>query len=83
MIERLKSSLWAVLVMLDVVLCTIWLVPLHILGLADKPTGRQLISGYVGKASFNGHRWGRVVERMIDSILGAGHCHRAFINGQG
>lgn len=72
--KRLQASGVALLIMLDVVACTLWLAPLHVLGLADKPTGRQLISGYVGKALVNGHKWAKPVAAAIDAVFGENHC---------
>ena len=80
---RLKASAWALLIALDVLVCTLWLAPLHLFGLADQPTGRQMISGYVGKAAFNGHRWARLPERLIDALFGEGHCLRSYLRGLG
>lgn len=71
---RIKYSGLAVLIMLDVIACTLWLVPLYLLGLADKPTGRQLISGYVGGALVSGWRWAIPAAAVIDALFGAGHC---------
>ena len=70
--------------MLDIVICFFWLAPLYLVGLADKPTGRQLISGYVGKAAYNKHKWGIRAAKVIDWMaekLGDGpdHCYRAYI----
>lgn len=69
---------------LDILGCTIWLSLLYPFGLADRPTGRQLVSGYVGKAAFNGAPWGHRAAAVIDwsaSRLGDGpdHCLRAYL----
>lgn len=42
------------LTVLDLLACTAWLSLLQPFGLADRPTGRQLVNGYVGKAAFHG-----------------------------
>lgn len=81
--KRVQASAWALLIALDVLACTLWLAPLHALGLADKPTGRQMISGYVGKAAYNGHRWAFLPERLIDGLFGRGHCLKAYLRGLG
>ncbi|MXO73589.1 hypothetical protein [Alteraurantiacibacter buctensis] len=80
---RLATSAMALLIALDVLLCTLWLIPLYVAGLASRPTGRQLISGYVGKARLNGHRWARVAGAVIDWIFarlgdGPAHCTRVY-----
>ena len=40
MIARLGTAALALLIAIDVMLCTIWLAPLYVVGLADKPSGR-------------------------------------------
>lgn len=85
MIARLKVSFWALLRALDILACTVWLAPLHVFGLADRPSGRQMISSYVGKAAVNGHYWAIALEHLIDAmaeLLGdrPGHCLRAYLH---
>lgn len=80
---RLATAGIALLIALDVLLCTLWLAPLYVVGLASKPTGRQLISGYVGKARLNGQGWARVAGGVIDWIFarlgdGPDHCGRVY-----
>jgi len=87
-IARLKVSVWALLKALDILACTLWLAPLYVLGLADRPSGRQMISSYVGKAAFNGHYWAIALEHIIDfgaEALGdkPGHCLRAYLHYRG
>lgn len=83
MTSRLRDSAWALLIALDILACTLWLAPLYVVGLADRPSGRQMISSYVGKAAANGHRWARIAAFLIDRgalLLGDApdHCDRAF-----
>ena len=85
MIARLKAAALAVLKALDILLCTLWLAPLYVFGLADKPSGRQMISSYVGKAEVNGHKWATIAGFLIDAgacLLGdkPGHCERAYLH---
>lgn len=68
---------------LDILACTVWLCALYPFGLADRPTGRQLVSGYVGKAQFFGAPWGIRAARAIDRLAamagdGPDHCLRAY-----
>lgn len=68
---------------MDIVACYLWLSPLHLLGLADCPTGRQLISAYVGKGAYNGRPWAIRFARIIDWLAykvgeGEQHCKRAY-----
>lgn len=88
MIRRLGESLIALLKAGDILLCTIWLAPLYVFGLADRPSGRQLISSYIGKAARNGHYWARAAAEVIDGIAEAlgdkpGHCLRAYLHYRG
>lgn len=87
MANRLIVSFWAIMIALDVVLCTFWLAPLYVFGLAGRPTGRQLISSYVGEAQHNGMKWARIPAAVIDfgaELLGDGpdHCYRTFVKYQ-
>lgn len=84
-LQRLRHSLFAVLVTLTIALCTVWQGALYPFGLASKPSGRRMTSSFVGEAAFNGHRWGRIMAAIIDRVFMAlgdkpHHCHRAFIN---
>lgn len=83
MIARAKASLWALLIALDVLACAVWMGLLYPFRLCDRPNGRQTISGYVGKSALYGHKWAARAERVIDALLGAGHCLRAYQRGQG
>lgn len=83
MIARLRASVWALLLSIDILACTLWLAPLHVFGLADRPTGRMMISSYVGRAAHNGMRWGLIAAAVIDWLAcrcGAlpDHCERTW-----
>lgn len=73
-LRRLGHVLQALLIVLDIGVCWAWIAPLYLFGLADRPTGRQMISSYVGRASLNGHRWARIAARVIDAVMGKSHC---------
>lgn len=73
----------AIVLILDVAPCFLWIGLLYLFGQADRPNGHQTISGYVGKAARNGHRWARQPQQLIDGILGDGHCRDAAMRGQG
>lgn len=84
MIGRAKQSAWALLIALDILLCTLWLAPLYVFGLSGRPSGRQLISSYVGLAAHNGNRWAILAARVIDlmaRLVGGGtdHCRRCWL----
>lgn len=81
--RRLIHCLLAIFRSLDLLACTIWLCLLYPFGLADRPTGREMISSYVGRGAFNGHRWAIRAAKVIDWLfvrLGEApeHCLRAF-----
>ncbi|MBB5985939.1 hypothetical protein [Sphingobium lignivorans] len=76
MIRRIGHVMIAALIVLDIIACFVWLAPLYLLGLASRPNGRQLISAYTGRAAINGHRWALRLERVIDRVLGKGHCRQ-------
>lgn len=85
LIERLKHSGIAILISLDILLCTVWQGALYPFGLASKPSGRRMISSFVGEAAHNRHRWGIALAAILDRVflwLGdrPDHCRRAFIN---
>ena len=83
-IRRAGHCVLPLLRAIDLLACTVWLSLLYPFGLADRPTGRETISAYVGRAAFNGTRWGRRTARMIDWAAlrlgdGPGHCFRAYL----
>lgn len=88
MTRRLLESIAALLRAINILCATLWLSPLYVLGLADRPSGRQMISCYVGKAMTNGWAWARVVGGLIDRgaiLLGdrPDHCIRAYRHYRG
>lgn len=88
MINRLKVATIALLKAIDILACTIWLAPLYVVNLADRPSGRQMISSYVGKAMVNGHRWAWIVGGVIDWVFlpidgKPDHCIRAYRHYKG
>lgn len=88
MIGRTKVAFWALLRALDILACTLWLAPLYVVNLADRPSGRQMISSYIGKAAVSGRRWAMIASSVIDRaamLLGdkPDHCLRAFLHYRG
>lgn len=73
-IRRLGHVIQALLIVVDIVVCWAWIAPLYLFDLADRPTGRQMISCYVGRAAINGHRWARIAAKVIDAVMGKSHC---------
>lgn len=85
MTDRLKVAGWALLRAIDILLCTLWLAPLYVFKLADKPSGRMMISSYIGEAQFNSMRWAQRMAALIDYMackLGdePKHCYRAYLH---
>ncbi|MDQ4421477.1 hypothetical protein OOT33_13700 [Sphingobium sp. DEHP117] len=74
LLRRIGDVVQGLLIVIDIAVCYIWLAPLYLVGLADRPTGRQMISSYVGRAALNGHRWARIAARVIDAVMGKSHC---------
>lgn len=88
MIARLRIFLLALGRSLTILACTLVYGPLFVAGLASRPSGRRMVSSYVGEAAANGHRWGRIAAWMIDAAaeqLGDGpdHCRRAWLHYRG
>lgn len=82
MIRRLLQVLGALLMVIDIIACFLWLAVLYPFGLSARPNGHQMISAYVGRAAINGRVWARRVEGVIDWIFetlgnGPDHCRRA------
>lgn len=87
-LRRLGQSALALLRAVDILLATVWLSLLYPFGLADKPSGRQMISSYIGWAEANSHRWAIIAGWLIDRaamVLGdrPGHCLRAYRHYKG
>lgn len=83
MIRRFGHIVLALCRALDILACVIWLSLLYPFGLADRPTGYETISAYVGRAQANGMRWARHAAAVIDwgaALLGDGpdHCARSW-----
>ena len=82
--NKLTHIIMALCRAVDILACVIWLSLLYPFGLADRPTGYETISAYVGRAQFNGMRWARLVGSVIDwgaERLGDGpdHCARSWV----
>ena len=67
LLKSIGNRLFIILLALDQLVCgVIWLRPDH------------TISGEVGYAAYQGKRWGKYAERVIDSLLGKGHCQSSI-----
>lgn len=65
--KAIGNRLFIILLALDQLVCgVIWLRPDH------------TISGEVGYAAMNGKRWGLMAEKVIDRLLGKGHCRESI-----
>lgn len=77
LLRRIGHVIQALLILIDIAVCYVWIASLYLIGgekWAGKPTGRQMISAYVGRASLNGHRWARIAAKVIDAVMGKSHC---------
>ena len=84
MLTRIGHCTLAMLRALDLLACTAWLCLLYPFGLADRPTGREMVSSYVGRGAFHGRRWAIRAAAVIDWLflhLGEApdHCLRAYL----
>ena len=67
LLKAITNRLFIILLALDQLVCgVIWLRPDH------------TISGEIGYAAMQGKRWGRIAERLIDSLFGKGHCRSSI-----
>tara|TARA_R110000782_G_scaffold167129_10_gene259378 strand:+ start:14307 stop:14582 length:276 start_codon:yes stop_codon:yes gene_type:complete len=85
MIARLGIFAQALGRSITILACTLVYGPLYVVGLASRPTGRQMLSSYVGEAQANGHRWARIVAWIIDTTAvqfgdKPDHCRRAYLH---
>lgn len=76
MISRLGQWVWAVLVGasqwgVNTVCCGFWWV---LTGRGAVPNPDETFSGRVGRAAVKGKRWALIAERIVDGLLGRGHC---------
>lgn len=42
------------------------------------PDRDETISSKVGRAAVKGKRWGLIAERIIDALMGTGHCRASI-----
>ena len=73
---------------LTILACTLVYGPLFVIGLASRPTGRRMLSSYVGEAEANGHRWASLIAAAIDHVAEMfggrpDHCRRAYLHYRG
>lgn len=81
--QRFKDWFIAVLRSVNILACTLIFGSLYIFDKADKPSGRMMISCYVGRALTNGHGWAVPVAGFIDTLFGKDHCVRAYRHYRG
>jgi hypothetical protein len=49
-------------------------------GRGECPSADETISSWVGRKAIAGKHWALVAEKLIDRIMGAGHCRRSIEN---
>jgi len=81
MADRFWRGLRQLLVAVDQLVYILFAVPIYVIAGGPTPSADETISSRVGRAAIKGHRWGLVLEAIIDGLfvlLGAGpeHCRR-------
>jgi len=81
MVDRFWLGLRQLLVAVDQLAYILIAVPIYIVVGGPTPSADETISSRVGRAAIKGHRWGLVLEAIIDRlfiVLGADpdHCRR-------
>jgi len=81
MAERFWLGLRQLLVAVDQLVYILIAVPIYVVAGGPTPSADETISSRVGRAAIKGHRWGLVLEAIIDRlfiVLGADpdHCRR-------
>ena len=79
MAERFWLGLRQLLVAVDQLVYILIAVPIYVVAGGPTPSADETISSRVGRAAIKGHRWGLVLEAIIDRlfiVLGADpdHC---------
>ena len=81
MAERFWLGLRQLLVAVDQLVYIVIAVPIYVVAGGPTPSADETISSRVGRAAIKGHRWGLVLEVVIDRLfvlLGSepAHCRR-------
>lgn len=81
--RRIRECMLPLLRAVDILLCVLWLSLLYPFGLADRPSGREFVSSYVGEALHNGRSWAKVAAAIIDWVFlklegEPDHCSRSY-----
>jgi hypothetical protein len=81
MAERFWLGLRQLLVAVDQLAYILIAVPIYVVAGGPTPSADETISSGVGRAAIKGHRWGLILEAIIDRlfiVLGADpdHCRR-------
>lgn len=77
MIRRLAYVALMLLVCLDIAVQVIWRGTLYVLFAKSKPSARETLSGWFGRAAADGYWWGLFWQRVVDRLFYAGHCAEA------
>jgi len=81
MLKRFRLGVRQILVGFDQLAYVLIAVPIYIVAGGPCPSADETISSRVGRAAIKGHRWGLILEAIIDHLfvlLGSapGHCRR-------
>ena len=78
LVKRLAYVALMLLVCLDITVQVIWRgVFLYVPFGKSKPSARETLSGWFGRAAADGYWWGLFWQRWIDRLFYAGHCAEA------
>lgn len=86
--DRIRAGLRQVLIAIDQLAYVLIAVPIYIIAGGPCPSADETISSRVGRAAMTGHRWGLILEAVIDRLFlllgeAPGHCRRNIEAGFG
>lgn len=86
--DRGRAGLRQILIAIDQLAYVLIAVPIYIIAGGPCPSADETISSRVGRAAMTGHRWGLILEAVIDRLFlllgeAPGHCRRNIEAGFG
>jgi len=76
--SRLSDCFLVLWVCLDQFFCVAVRSPFYIVRGGEKPSADETLSAYVGRQAILNERWALIIEKLIDAVLGKGHCRAAI-----
>ena len=77
LLRRIAYVALMLLVCLDITVQVIWRGALYIAFAKSKPSARETLSGWFGRAAADGYWWGKFWAGVVDRLFHAGHCAEA------